>query len=1466
MAIKLPDGLAPQASDVFITGLVAENPAGEQIDMVNGITIPIEDCYQFYALVENMGPDNAWIKPHLDLYEKSSTPIKDLLYSTSFEDNYDVYNNWIQVDGDCGVMGGHYDSWVISDARASPAEAGGDFSFHSTMYGEYKSCQDDYLETTAGYDLAEYDFVEVKFDIWVEGEYEYNGYYQPFDYLDFEVWDDGDWYNPVGLTLYNPDAVDSCDHYAYPNFQYNQMWFVDSQLYYLLPGVFYFPDTTVCPYDYYADSNYLQFTQTSECHIEDIEIGGGWWQVQCTLPIGWFYDPTAVDFRFSWHTDVENQFEGAYVDNVRIFGFHDVNTKIFQTHSQGQIEWDMSEYAFEFPLEWCDVELGNYMIKLWVENHAGDTQNNYNDSWIIDFTVIDDIDCDITDLIIEDSFTQVIVPDGGTMTKGADAHIVYEFHNDGNLPVSDVEIVATAQKMTWEEDYSTDFEGMAWSDTGTFDGPQLWHKTSFDAWSGSSCLANFNKDTRHYENNMYYNYVFGPTVDMEGVLDCQIDYYAKWITEYYGDSYWFLLMDASTNYVLRCGSPYSFDGFQPTWIGPMQPQGIYQPFDMGAYYNLWYSMGMFHNCDGSQAFDVGFGFTCYATDGDTYTNAQAEEMGVYWSGMMIDDVTVTKQVLDDPVWTDTMIIPETIEPCDTYTAQFEWEDVPYSCYRITVAAICDEAAGCCPDDDNSMSSDFCVYDDLEIATDPKVESCDLTDIGDGEWVISDGGQDFYMATQSGATSYGANANQIAQLCPEHGGDCDDECPGCSDACGLDISHLYGVGTPATPVALFMEDFELFGIPPTWLNVNLGTGIGWYTENYASPTAYVPSGGSGALCAAIDSDNSGSGANDVGFIVTPPIDLTAGGTLTSTIVDLDYQVNFQDFASYADYGEVWLWDLGTRSLLLQSYTNTDVDAHEIITFDSSIMIDPTTAQIEFFYDDMGSWVWSMAIDDVALTGYMAAVGAPGLQGLITYDIWYDTEWGWDYVFLEVCDDYCGDCDEFPEWTIIDAFSGWAPYDYAWDIPWAPWQIPGTLEIDPQGHVCGWIRGHSLDLNELYLAGIITGDTIGLRFRFVSDGGVEYTRGVRIDNFIFEDLFDVTEITDPAPVFEDFVDDFEPVNDLDNWCTGNLHMGQFWETTGPTSWCTDGPAGLAVLDALVWNTEIADAYEAVLTVTHDYDFAPDAHGTVGYIQVSADGGVNWFTLDYVTGIGSATSTYDLTPWSGNDILIRFLVDGSHAANAGYTPTAWDWCVYDIMIKGKRDTTPPMTEISMTGQMTDAGWYSSVVQVTITAVDDAAMGEIHYILDGQETVVQGDRATFTVSENGVHNIEYWGVDATGNVETHHTVPTFRIDSGAPPTVAITAPEPGLYLFGNKLLSASKVFIIGAFNIEATASDDESGVYRVQFYLDGDLISEDTEVPFSAYCAQKHMGAGTIKVIAEDFSGNSAEDTLDITYYKFL
>jgi hypothetical protein len=269
--------------------------------------------------------------------------------------------------------------------------------------------------------------------------------------------------------------------------------------------------------------------------------------------------------------------------------------------------------------------------------------------------------------------------------------------------------------------------------------------------------------------------------------------------------------------------------------------------------------------------------------------------------------------------------------------------------------------------------------------------------------------------------------------------------------------------------------------------------------------------------------------------------------------------------------------------------------------------------------------------------------------------------------------------------------------------------------------------------------------------------------------------------------------------------------------------------------------------------------------GFIEISTDGGVTWHILDEF--IGSTfgeddVDQYDITPYVGNDILVRFRVEGSEDSVDDRF-----WCLNDVYIAGKTDETAPTSTATMSGTMKESGWYTTGVKVTITATDEGAgMGEIHYILDGTENVVSGSKAEFTVSGNGEHNIQFWAVDKMGNVEAKHTIPTFRIDSGSAPSVAITAPEPGLYLFGNKLLSASKVIIIGAFTVEATASDAESGIYRVQFYLDGDLISEDTEMPFNAYIAEKHMGAGTIKVVAEDFAQNTAEDTLDITYYKFL
>jgi hypothetical protein len=364
--------------------------------------------------------------------------------------------------------------------------------------------------------------------------------------------------------------------------------------------------------------------------------------------------------------------------------------------------------------------------------------------------------------------------------------------------------------------------------------------------------------------------------------------------------------------------------------------------------------------------------------------------------------------------------------------------------------------------------------------------------------------------------------------------------------------------------------------------------------------------------------------------------------------------------------------------------------------------------------------------------------------------------------------------------------------------------------------------------------------------------------------------ITNITydEITGVIGDFEEDFEDgslANDEGfTWIHGCITYGHEWEqnVSDPHVFqqMTFGYNGEAIDNALIWDTEIEDAYYAMFAGDWAYDIPADCELI---LDMSADGGNTWYIIAKVVGsdVQSALAPigctpFDLTPWAGNSILIRVHVDNNGVGNG--------WVqVGNFIISGKQDNMPPTATISLSGNNIGGGQYAGPVSVTITGKDNAEVEEIHYILDGSETVVSGDKATFQVSTDGEHTIEYWAVDTMGNEGAHGSV-SFSVDN-SPPTVAITAPVPGLYLFGNKLLSMNKPIIIGAFTIEAEASDAQ-GVASVQFFLNGESIGADVEAPYSLYCAVKNMGAATLKVVANDGVGNSAEDSMDITYYKFL
>jgi hypothetical protein len=1079
-----------------------------------------------------------------------------------------------------------------------------------------------------------------------------------------------------------------------------------------------------------------------------------------------------------------------------------VREKIFQTHLQQCTEIACDHTWTDYPLDWNCPGPGDYEIVYWVETENCPTAQTYDSNFPkpginIPFKVRDDYDCEILDIDIEDSFTHTIVPDGGRMNEGADAHIMFTYHQNGNLPGENIPVELHIYKKTWEEIMFYDMENsMGWDPSLNFE----YGFTDFDSWTGSKSMYFGNLDFMHLNDGATGLALTSAKIDFSEYEDVEANWYYN-VAMPAGSYVRLFLWDDWNSYTLTSGAS-QMDGNSNGWIGPDNPRCTYHGgIDVTGMYDYFVGLGFFRDAYGQPVTEVPIGFRLTEPEDGVVFHPD----NLDWSGCFIDDFEVTGLYIGEEVYSDTMIIPGPVEVCETVNAQFEWEDVPFSRYRICVETACEDDVD---ETNNEECQQIIVYDDLERIDKP--ESVDNTDGCNGEWGICGSDTDNYLSTNPNSEFYAADANVAVYL--------DD----CVDFCDMGLT-IHDTAYPG----IFSEDFS--------------GGLGQFT--------------SGAVGEFIGHAGDQAGGTAPQVIIRDTTIVGGGATLTSSVMDL----SMLDTATI-EYKQRVNWVSGSFNVRLQANDGISgwVDVHlDVVTADIAAqtvsadlfsVITPTAnTQIRFWINgvavgELGWWV----IDDVVIDGVDIAPD----QILLEFDAWCDFEgYGYDYVYLDISDD-C-EPDQETDWVNVERFAYWPDSTYDNALDWTYIAAYPTYLGD------GWWH-YVFDLSSL-----ISDCDFTIRFWYESDGGWQ-ARGFLVDDLSITGWRD--EDGDPI---------VDTMDTMDNWYADCKYIGDYWDTTS-APYCITIPF-LPVDNSLVWATEIEDAYEAWLTFDVTYDLAdtsciPDIYGFQADVEISSDGGSTWYTLCEIT--GSATNeqyTYDITTHAGKPLLLKITIffNGPVASilDALSCGTTNFFCLNDAWITGKSDDTAPTSTATMSGTMKESGWYTTSVQITVTASDEGAgRGEIHYIVDGVESVVSGDTATFTVSGNGEHNVEYWAVDAMGNEEAHHIIPAFRIDSGAPPSVAITAPEPGLYLFGNKLLSASKVIIIGAFTVEATASDAESGIYRVQFYLDGDLISEDTTVPFSAYIAEKHMGAGTIKVVAEDFAQNTAEDTLDVTYYKFL
>jgi len=145
---------------------------------------------------------------------------------------------------------------------------------------------------------------------------------------------------------------------------------------------------------------------------------------------------------------------------------------------------------------------------------------------------------------------------------------------------------------------------------------------------------------------------------------------------------------------------------------------------------------------------------------------------------------------------------------------------------------------------------------------------------------------------------------------------------------------------------------------------------------------------------------------------------------------------------------------------------------------------------------------------------------------------------------------------------------------------------------------------------------------------------------------------------------------------------------------------------------------------------------------------------------------------------------------------------------------DITPPVTTISFdpptpTGKN---GWYADDVEIILEATDDmSGVNATYYRLnEGEwETYVE----PFTIESDDNYVIEYYSVDNASNVEDVKSA-EFKIDQ-TPPTIDLT-------------WEADKEDGIWYITFTATCSDATSGMDRVEFYMDDELVCTDNEAPY--------------------------------------